>query len=288
MVSLSALCKESRKRLEQAGCEDAARDVRELVCHAYHITQAELLRDPEREVDPAVVAPLLARRARQEPLAYLLGEWEFYGVPLRVTPDVLIPRDDTETLVDAVREQVGTAPFRFLDLCTGSGCVGIALASVCKNARGVLLDNARSALAVAQENIAKNGLSDRLETVWGDVCEAPCDLGKFDAILANPPYITDEEMRVLDVSVREYEPLGALFGGMDGFDFYDSILKNWGSCLVPGGWLAFECGYRQAEELAERMRRAGFTDVEKRKDLQQIERVVLGRRPDRKGTIHNG
>ena len=288
MVSLSALCRESRKRLEQAGCEDAARDVRELVCHAYGIKQAELLRDPEREVDPAVVAPLLTRRARQEPLAYLLGEWEFYGVSLRVTPDVLIPRDDTETLVDAVREKVNEKDFYFLDLCTGSGCVGIALASVCENAHGVLLDNARAALAIAQENIAKNGLCDRLETVWGDVREAPHELGGFDVILANPPYITDEEMRALDTSVRAYEPQGALFGGIDGFDFYDAILKNWSSCLKPGGWLAFECGYRQAEELNARMCRAGFIDVEKGKDLQKIERVVLGRRPDRKGTVHNG
>lgn len=274
MVSLHTLWRNTAAELEQAGVSNARFEARELICSIYGYTQEAFLREKDTLVNEKKLKKPLARRKDGTPLAHLLGEWDFYGLTLKVTKDVLIPRSDTETLVDAV---LPLAKSRFLDLCTGSGCVGIALAHENPDLQGVLLDNAKGALKVARANVKRYGLQARLTVVEGDVCRAPSEtLGKFDLIVSNPPYITLEEMQDLDRSVGFYEPTSALYGGVDGFTFYDAILTRWLNCLAPGGVIALECGYRQAKALAEKMELVGLTNIEIKQDTAGIDRVVLG------------
>lgn len=276
MVTLGELWRDCCAKLEESGVENAAFEARELLCHVYGYSLESFLLNKKNAVDETRVTDLVARRQNGEPLAHLLGEWDFYGLTLTVTPDVLIPRCDTETLVDAVLDVPGT---RFLDLCTGSGCVGIALAHERQDLFGVLLDNSEAALQIAWKNVCKHNLQARLLVMQGDVLHAPEEiLGKFDLIVSNPPYITLREMQELDRSVGFYEPESALYGGADGFTFYDAILYRWLDLLNPGGVIAFECGYRQAQSLAARMEGVGLSNIAIKQDTAGIERVVLGTR----------
>ena len=280
---------DTRKALMDAGIASAEFDARELVCAAAGLSREEFIRDravaaPEEAARR--VADLRARRAKGEPLAYVLGEWDFNGLNFRITPDVLIPRMDTEVLADwavhVIRERA-EGGFRFLDLCCGSGCIGAALASVFPESRGVLLDVSDKAVELAAENARRLGLADRVIAVTGDVCEPPDKrlLGRFDVLVSNPPYVTREEMAKLDRSVRDYEPAGALFGGADGLHFYRAILKDWARLLRPGGFLALECGWQQARELGRMLKRQGFTGIKIVEDTAGIQRVVSAFAPEK-------
>lgn len=217
---------------------------------------------------------LCERRLAGEPLAYILGEWEFYGVNLKVTPDVLIPRSDTEALVDCVLRRANGA-FRFLDLGCGSGCIGVALGVMRASSRGVLADISEAALAVAKENVFDNHLSSRISCILADMTsEPPEHIGMFDVIVSNPPYITSDEMKELDKSVIDYEPKGALRGGDDGLDFYRAICKNWKSVLSDGGILAFECGISQSEALEGVLYEYGMKSIQTSRDTSGANRVV--------------
>ena len=285
MATYNDIYLDVRHKLLDAGVAAVELEAREILCGVLGKTKEEFLRDrglfaPEevaRKVDQ-----LVARRVKGEPLPYLLGEWDFYGETFKVTPDVLIPRTDTEVLVDwaiaVLRQELGQDEFRFLDLCTGCGCIGVSLARAFDKARGVLLDISQAAIDVAQENCKRHKLSDRLLCVPADVCEAPDRrlLGKFDVLLANPPYITREEMAKLDRSVRDFEPYAALFGGNDGLHYYRAILKNWTGLLRDGGFIAFECGYRQAIDLARLMKKSGIQRIKIVEDTAGIQRVVSG------------
>lgn len=219
-------------------------------------------------------AKLAERRMAGEPLAYILGEWDFYGVRLKVTPDVLIPRSDTEALVDCALRRTNGA-FRFLDLGCGSGCVGIALGVMREGTRGVLSDISDAALAVAKENVYNTKLSSRISCIKADMTkEPPQNLGKFDLIVSNPPYITSEEMEALDKSVADYEPKGALWGGEDGLDFYREICKNWICALNEGGVLAFECGISQSGALEGILYEFGMKSIQTSRDTSGANRVV--------------
>ncbi len=276
MVTLNQVWRTAASELEAAGIENARFEAKELVRWVYGLTLEEFLRDKEKTVNEKKLKKHLARRVNGTPLAHILGEWDFYGHTLKVTKDVLIPRADTETLVDTALTFPGT---RFLDLCTGSGCVGIALALEREDLHGVLLDISKPALKIARGNVKRHGLSERLEVVQGDVCRAPSEtLGKFDFIVSNPPYITLDEMQELDRSVGFYEPETALYGGVDGFTFYDAILMRWIDSLNPNGIIAMECGYRQAKMLSERMETVGLCEIEIKQDTAGIDRVVLGKR----------
>jgi len=240
-------------------------------------TREEFVRDKylHASADVATLAATIAlRRCSGEPLAYILGEWEFYGITLKVSPAVLIPRSDTEALVDcALRRCDGS--FRFLDLGCGSGCVGIAIGAMRASSRGVLADISDEALAVAKENVYDQKLSSRLLCVKADMKSAPPqNIGTFDVIVSNPPYITDSEMEELDKSVREFEPRGALAGGADGLDFYRAILENWLSVLKDGGVLAFECGIAQASALEAICREYGMKSIQTTRDTSGANRVV--------------
>lgn len=227
-----------------------------------------------------------ARLLAGEPLAYILGEWDFYGLRFYINEHVLIPRDDTCAVVDLA---IGRALFlpdnpRILDLCTGSGCIGLAIASRIKDARVTLGDISREALAVAKSNIVAHKMSGRVTCLPVDALKAaPGYLGKFDMIISNPPYITEADMKDLEISVRDYEPHLALFGGTDGLDFYRSIAKNYAAALKPGGLLAFEFGDGQGDDVCDILTENGYTILERTKDFNDRERAVLaqyGRKED--------
>ena len=226
------------------------------------------------------------RLLKGEPLAYVLGEWEFYGLPLYVNENVLIPRDDTVPVATLAINQAIFLPAapRILDLCTGSGCIGLAVASRIKDARVTLADISKDALAVAKKNIARNKMTGRVSCVQANaLAPAPAFLGKFDMIISNPPYITGADMPTLEDSVKLYEPHLALFGGEDGLDFYRSIAENFTSALKPGGFLCLEFGDDQGDDVCRILEANGYTILERSRDYNDRERAVLaqyGRKED--------
>lgn len=220
----------------------------------------------------------LARLLSGEPLAYVLGEWDFYGLKIFVNENVLIPRDDTCAVTALAIERgifLPQAP-RVLDLCCGSGCIGLAIASRIKDARVTLADISKEALAVAKKNITYHKMTGRVSCVSADaLMPPPTFLGKFDLIISNPPYITREEMDSLPESVKDFEPHLALCGGEDGLDFYRSITKHYRHALKPGGLLAFEFGEGQGNAICEMLKENGFTVLERTADYHATERAVL-------------
>ena len=259
----------------------ATLEARELVCFASGKSREELQKDGRLYVPQDVelrIRDLVARHLAGEPVAYLIGEWEFYGLPLDISESVLIPRPDTEVLAREAIEYVGTLEnSRVLDLCAGSGCVGLAVASQCKNARVILGEIDESALRICRQNIRRNGLSGQVVPLQMNALEKPSpQLGEFDCVVCNPPYIPTAEIETLDVSVRDYEPHLALDGGEDGLDFYEVICEKWRNVLNPGSRLYFEVGIGQADRVLRIMRSVGFGDINIVPDLNGISRVVYG------------
>ena len=213
---------------------------------------------------------LVSRRTGGEPLQYILGEWEFYGYPFKVGPGVLIPRQETELLVDLAKEH---KPVAVYDLCAGSGCVGISAAreTGCKI---IAMEISAEAIAYLKQNISLNNVSDKVSVVKGDVLKPICKFGKSDMILVNPPYLTKAEMGALQKEVA-FEPEKALYGGEDGLDFYRKIFNVWGDSLKKGGVFAAETGAEQAETVSGIMRDTGlFEEPLVKKDYSGAERVV--------------
>lgn len=272
-----------RALLATENTQDAGVMARMLVCHVSGKTQAEFLAERDMYASEEIVKGVeagLQRLLDQEPMAYILGQWEFYGLPLRVSPKVLIPRDDTCAVAElAIRQALFLEKDpRILDLCCGSGCIGLAVASRVKDAKVTLADISQDALAVAKENVALNKLSGRVRCVAADALKPAFPfLGKFDLIVSNPPYITADEMKELPKSVSEYEPHLALFGGEDGLDFYRSIAKNFAPALKPGGYLAFEFGETQGDDVCRILEENGYTVLERARDYNDRERAVLAR-----------
>ena len=273
----------TRNILRQNGVEGYALEARILVACAAGKTVQQLLRDINlytTEQVENIVLDYTARRLRGEPVAYITGSWEFYGLPMTVTPDVLIPRMDTEVLVDAVKEFLTGYKMdaRILDLCCGSGCITCAIGHELPATKLVAVDLSASALEVCRQNIAKNRLSSRVICMQADATSSPpLGIGSFDVIVSNPPYIESGVIAMLDRSVREYEPVWALDGGEDGLRFYKGIIKYWKSLLRSGGWLMFEVGEGQASAVCEMLMAAGFASAQTRKDTQMIDRVVIGK-----------
>ena len=252
-------------------------------------TQESLLSNLDLYAGDDVCASMEAatnRLLKGEPLPYILGEWEFYGLTLYVNKNVLIPRDDTCAVVSLAINQAIFLPSdpRVLDLCTGSGCIGLALATRIKDARVTLADISKDALAVAKKNMMAHRLSGRVSCVQADALgSAPAFLGKFDMIVSNPPYVTGPEMVELPDSVKNFEPHIALYGGRDGLDFYRSIAKNYAAALKPGGYLCLEFGMGQGDDVCRILEDNGYTILERAKDFNERERAVLaqyGRKED--------
>lgn len=263
------------KCLTDAGVPDAALDawyLLQMVCkieRSYYYVHGEedITQDAQKEYEIAV-----QKRAEHIPLQYIIGEQEFMGLRFKVNSNVLIPRQDTETLVEQVLKIVKPG-MKVLDLCTGSGCV---LISVLKNApelTGMGSDISKTALLVAKENAKLHEVD--AEWVRSDLFDNITET--FDVIMANPPYIPTGEILSLMPEVRDFEPENALDGGADGLDFYRKIAGQVKDYLNPGGYVYMEIGYDQGEAGSELMRNAGFTEVEVIKDLARNDRVVKGK-----------
>ena len=282
VMKYSELYRQARKALlEIEPAHQAGVTARELLSFVSGKSAAELLADGEKYADGKVVQALedaVNRMVKGEPLAYILGEWEFYGLKLHVTPDVLIPRDDTCAVAEiAIRQALflDSNP-RILDLCTGSGCIGLAIASRVKDAKVTLADLSREALAVAKKNVALHHMGGRVSCVQADaMAEPPAFLGMFDMIVSNPPYIDEKDMASLEVSVKDYEPHMALYGGTDGLDFYRSITEKYRHILKPGGYLCYEFGEEQGDDICEILAANGFTVRQRVKDFCGTERAVI-------------
>lgn len=280
-ITYNNLYLDIRQQLRRAGIEAATLEARELVCFGTGKTREQLSRDGGLYATPEVearVRDLVERHLAGEPVAYLIGEWEFYGLPLDISRDVLIPRADTEVLVEQALEFLKPlGQCRVLDLCAGSGCIGLATASQLPEARVVLGEYSDAALRICRQNIRRNGLSGRVVPVQVNALEKPDRaLGEFQCIISNPPYIPKADIDGLDVSVKDYEPHLALDGGEDGLDFYRAIAERWKDALAPGGRLYFEVGIGQADSVLRIMRAQGFGDIQIVKDLHDIPRVVFG------------
>jgi release factor glutamine methyltransferase len=248
--------------------------------HAFALDRAALLAHPERPVsrdEQANLQRLIERRLRFEPMQYILGTQEFFGLELRVTPAVLIPRPETETLVEAVLSRLPhDQPLRLVDIGTGSGAIAIALAHALPQAQLTALEISSEALALAAENAATHNLSDRIRFLSSDLLAAVADEPPFDAIVSNPPYIPLSDAPSLHPEVRDHEPSQALFAGPDGLDLYARLVPQAQALLKPNGLLALEFGFGQRDSLAALL--ADWNDVHFVPDLQGIPRVALARR----------
>ena len=270
-----------RALMETEDAQSAGMIARQLVCHVTGHTQEYILanRDLYASEEAVIACEKAVKRLWEgEPLAYVLGEWEFYGLPLKVTPDVLIPRDDTCAVAAlAIRQGLFLEQDpRILDLCCGSGCIGLAVASRVKDAKVTLADLSQKALAIAKENVALNKLTGRVRCIQADaLAPAPAFLGKFDMIVSNPPYIPEGEMADLPHSVKDYEPHMALVAGEDGLDFYRSIAENYTAALKPGGYLCLEFGEYQGDDICRILEEKGYTILERSRDYNDRERAVL-------------
>ena len=282
-ITYSDLYLDIRRQLKASGIQAATLEARELVCFGCGKTREELFRDGglylSREMEEHVRA-LVRRHLDGEPVAYIIGEWEFYGLPLDINESVLIPRVDTEVLAEAVIASLKPLPScRVLDLCAGSGCIGLAIAANVPGARVLLGELSEGAIRVCRQNIRRSQLSGRVSIMALNALEEPpAAVGEFDCIVSNPPYIPTGDLEDLDHSVKDFEPRMALDGGSDGYTFYQAIIRRWRKALKPGGRLWFEVGLGQADTVLRLMRTQGFGDLEILPDSQNIPRVVFGRR----------
>ncbi|MDQ3340998.1 MAG: peptide chain release factor N(5)-glutamine methyltransferase [Myxococcota bacterium] len=267
------------QRFTEAGIAGARLEAQLLLAHVLKCTRTQLYTGfdkPLAEDELASYRGLIKRRLAGENVSYLLGEAELWGLTLHVNEHVLVPRPDTETLIEVARgvRADRSAPCRVLDLCTGSGAIALALAKELPAATIVATDVSAEAVAIAKKNAERNGFADRVDVRTGDLF-APIAGERFDLIVSNPPYIASAVIATLSAEVRR-EPKLALDGGPDGLAFYDRICGAAREYLLPGGWLCVEHGFDQAETVRERFERAGLTDIAMTHDLGKNPRVTRG------------
>lgn len=282
-VTRKEIREETARRLREAGIEEYEYETWMLLEWKLGVDRAEYFMDPDAEVPQEQWNDLdaaLRKRERRIPLQYLMGSCEFMGYSFAVDERVLIPRQDTECLVELAVEQMQRSPepCRVLDLCTGSGCIGVSVKLLCPQAQVVLSDVSEGALAVAGENARRLGAP--VELVQGDLFENV--QGTFDYILSNPPYISSKVIDGLMPEVRDHEPRLALDGTEDGLHFYRRIVREATKRLRPGGRLLFEIGQEQGEALLSLLQEAGYEETAIRQDLAGLDRIAVGRWPGKK------
>ena len=282
-VTRKEIREETARRLRDAGIEEYEYETWMLLEWKLGVDRAEYFMDPDAEVPQEQWNDLdaaLRKRERRIPLQYLMGSCEFMGYSFAVDERVLIPRQDTECLVELAVEQMrrSSEPCRVLDLCTGSGCIGVSVKLLCPQAQVVLSDVSEGALAVAGENARSLGAP--VELVQGDLFENV--QGTFDYILSNPPYIPSKVIDGLMPEVRDHEPRLALDGTEDGLHFYRRIVREATKRLRPGGRLLFEIGQEQGEALLLLLQEAGYEETAIRQDLAGLDRIAVGRWPGKK------
>jgi release factor glutamine methyltransferase len=260
--------------------EDAVRDAQLLLLHTLGLGRTVLFTDPERVLlaeEEAAYEAAIARRATGEPIQYITGQQEFYGLMLKVSPAVLIPRPETELLVEVLLKRFSKdGTVRVVDVGTGSGSIAVAIAHTLPMAEVTAVDLSEAALAVAKENAATHRVADRVRFLRSNLLEA-VEGEAFDVVVSNPPYVPETERDSLHRQVRDHEPAMALFAGAEGMDVYRRLVPQAWTALKPRGLLAMEFGYGQRDALAALLR--GWEEVEFLNDLQGIPRVLLARRP---------
>jgi release factor glutamine methyltransferase len=281
LAALRNLVSEGAIRLSACPHPDRARqDTDTLLLHVLEKTKSWLLAHSDEQLaasEASRYAELLERRYRGEPIQYIVGEAEFYGLPFRVTPDVLIPRPETEHLVEKALEVAASFPApRIVDVGTGSGCIAVALAHHLPQARITAIDLSAPALAIAEENAKRNGVA--LRFLEGDLL-TPVAGEHFDLIVSNPPYVPLADRASLAVEVRDHEPALALFAGPDGLEICRRLIPSAFAALVPGGFLLLEIGHGQSQAIAALLAASGFRQIELIPDLQSIPRVACAQRP---------
>lgn len=254
-----------------------------LAAHAWGWSRTRLITSALEETDPTSLEPLVLRRLAHEPVAYILGSWEFFSLEIDIAPPLLVPRPETEHLVERALDFLGERIGRVLDLCTGTGCVILAIA---KNTRGGAwwaTDLNPVAVSTARANATRHGID--LNLVEGDLfTPIPRDAAPFDVIVSNPPYVEDGYWEGLAPDIRNYEDRLALLSGSDGLDCIRRIVDEAANWLVPGGLLALEMGERQGPALRGLLEHAGYEDIKITKDLAGHDRIASGRRPVRSTT----
>ena len=285
---LDACLRTAGLRLRAAGISDGRREAEWLLAHALGCSRLDLYRSNRTAAtddQDRTFSALLERRIAREPLQYLLGTQEFWGFQFRVTPDVLIPRPETEQMIETALARFPStdSPLLLLDLCTGSGCLGVALARLYPNARIVATDLSGAALEVARQNAAVHGVEKRIRFLQGDLFDPLRDTdlpGRVDAIVSNPPYVPTPDLAGLQPEVRLFEPRMALDGGRGGLDFYPRILAGARNILRPGGALFLEVGIHQADRVREAAEGAGWRWTETVRDLAGIPRMIHLENPE--------
>lgn len=281
-MQLREWLRQAEARLQAGPHPERARlDAEMLLLHLICRDRAWLLTHSDEEFGGCKsigYSQLIERRTAGEPIQYITGECEFYGLPFSVNRDVLIPRPETEHLVEKVLEFAArfTRP-RIVDVGTGSGAIAVVLAYKLPDAEITATDLSSAALLVARTNAERNGVANRIRFLEGDLL-APVASEQFGFVVSNPPYVASGDRELLAVEVREHEPELALFAGGHGLDVYRRLAPAAYAALAPNGFALFEIGYSQAQAIAELFRAAGFKEIEFTKDLQGIDRVICGRR----------
>jgi len=259
----------------------AQKDAELLLLHVLGQSRAWLLAHPGDTVSESACAhysELLERRYRGEPIQYIVGETEFYGLPFRVAPDVLIPRPETEHVVEKAIALARALPRpRIADVGTGSGAIAVSLAHHLPDAQITAIDLSPNALVIAKENTARNKVRDRVRFIEGDLL-APVATEQFDLVVSNPPYVASSDRDTLAIEVRDFEPPMALFAGNDGLDADRRLIPAARGVLVPGGFIVLEIGFSQEEPVGALLRAHGFDSIVFTPDLQGIPRVASARR----------
>ena len=283
-MTLFRLLTEGSRALKQAGDPDGDHDARQLLMAAFHLDMVHFLLNRMQELEDSdynrncmeLYRSMIENRRRRCPLQQILGSQEFMGLEFYVNQHVLIPRQDTETLVELVLEQQKNQEIRLLDLCTGSGCIAVSLAVKGGYRQVMAADISEEALKVAQRNWERlRPENQEMKFFQGDLFDAlEKDTEAFDVITANPPYIPTEVIRGLEPEVRDHEPMLALDGTADGLHFYRRIAAEAGRWLRPGGRIYLEIGYDQGAAVSGLLAEAGFTEIQVVKDLPGKDRVV--------------
>lgn len=282
-VTLDALLAEAAASLVAAGSPSARLDAEVLLCHVLGVERTWLYTWGDRDADGEATGrfrALLARRMAGEPVAYLTGEREFWGLTLATDPSTLIPRPDTETLVEAALALATTSGGRLLDLGTGSGAIALAFASERPGWRVLGLDIRPEAVSLARQNAARHALANAVfdESDWFAALAGQGEDARFDLVVSNPPYIAADDPHLAEGDVR-FEPRSALVAGGEGLADLRHLVAAAREHLLPGGWLLLEHGFRQAEAVREALVEAGYAEVASRRDLAGHERISLGRQP---------
>ena len=280
-LTLHQLIHNGKETLAAHHKADAHIDAELLALYVLGCTKLDRILNANKQVEDEDIIRYngyIEKRCQGVPLQYITNEQEFMGLSFYVDSDVLIPRQDTETLVEVLIEKAREKPFNhIIEIGVGSGCISISLAKYLDGVRITGIDISKKALAIAGKNAKANHVEDRIEWIHSNLLMDYTGQKKIDLIVSNPPYITTDDYHALDLDVKGHEPMLALEGGIDGLDFYRKITTQSKEYLTQGGMLAYEIGYNQGDAVAELLKENGFTQIEIIKDLAHKDRIVLGR-----------